>query len=87
MQYVLTNSGGELNQLLAIDRKIVFKDWLKLANQINKIKQKEDYTLPWHEIDVGIKESFLRKEYEIVQNGEITPWCETNGCYNCGSCK
>ncbi len=86
MQYVLTNSGGELNPLLAMDKKIVFNDWLKLANQINNIKLKEDYTLPWHEIDVGIKNSFLRKEYEKVQTGEITPWCETNGCYNCGSC-
>ncbi|WP_455645863.1 radical SAM protein [Methanosphaera sp.] len=86
IQYVLTNSGAELNNLLKLGTKISFKDWYKLANQINKIKQNEDYTLPWHEIDVGIKNSFLKKEYEKVNDGTITPWCESDGCYKCGAC-
>ena len=25
-------------------------------------------------------------EYEKVKDGIITPWCESNGCYDCGSC-
>jgi len=87
IQYVLTNSGAELNSLLKIGKKIAFKDWYKLAYKINEEKEKENYTLPWHEIDVGIKNSFLKKEYKKVETGEITPWCETDGCYNCGSCE
>ena len=86
MQYVLTNSGVELNPLLKLDKRLLFKDWYKLASEINKLKQKDDYVLPWNEIDVGISNKFLRKEYEKVNSGEITPWCETDGCYNCESC-
>ena len=87
IQYVLTNSGVELNNLLKMGKKILFKDWYKLANKINEAKLKEDYKVPWYEIDVGIKESFLKKEYEKVNDGIVTPWCETDGCYDCGSCK
>lgn len=86
MQYVLTNSGAELNKLLKIGDKIQFRDWYKLAVNINKVKAQDSYTLPWHEIDVGIKNSFLKEEYNKIFNGEITPWCESNGCYNCGAC-
>ena len=86
MQYVLTNSGGELNKLLRIGDRIQFRDWYKLAVNINKIKEKEDYTLPWHEIDVGVSSKFLKAEYEKVKTGEVTPWCEEDGCHDCGAC-
>lgn len=87
VQYVLTNSGAELNSLLKIGKKVSFRDWYKLSYKINEAKQRDDYNIPWHEIDVGIKNSFLKKEYEKVEDGIITPWCESDGCYNCGSCK
>lgn len=86
MQYVLTNSGAELNRLLKIGDKIAFRDWYKLAVNINNIKENDNYTLPWHEIDVGITTKHLREEYEKVNEGIITPWCESDGCYNCGAC-
>ncbi len=86
IQYVLSNSGAELNPLLKIGNKISFRDWHKLAYKLNEAKEKENYKLPWHEIDVGIKESFLKDEYKKVEDGTITSWCETNGCYKCGSC-
>lgn len=86
IQYVLTNSGGELNRLLQIGDKIQFRDWYKLAVNINKIKQQDNYSLPWNEIDVGISNRFLKSEYEKVKNAEVTPWCEEEGCYNCGAC-
>ena len=86
MQYVLTNSGGELNKLLMIGDRIQFKDWYKLAVNINNIKQNSEYTLPWHEIDVGVSNKFLRAEYDRVQSGQITPWCEEDGCHGCGAC-
>jgi radical SAM superfamily enzyme YgiQ (UPF0313 family) len=86
IQYVITNSGGELNRLLQIGDKIQFRDWYKLAVNINKIKQQDNYSLPWNEIDVGISNRFLKSEYEKVKNAEVTPWCEEEGCYNCGAC-
>lgn len=87
MQYVLTNSGAELNRLLRIQEKLHFKDWYKLADNINKIKEEDNYNPPWHEIDVGITEDYLKREYEKVKTGEITPWCEQHKCHNCGACK
>lgn len=85
-QYILTNSGVELNKLLKIGHNIHFKDWYKIAYKINETKNNKKKILPWHEIDVGIKESFLRKEYEKMKESQITPWCESDGCYKCGSC-
>ena len=85
-QYILTNSGVELNKLLKIGHNIHFKDWYKIAYKINETKNNKEKILPWHEIDVGIKESFLRKEYEKMKESQITPWCESDGCYKCGSC-
>jgi len=86
VQYVLTNSGVELNDILKIGKKVSFKDWHRLAYSINEAKLNENYHIPWHEIDVGIKESFLEKEYEKSMESIVTPWCESDGCYNCGSC-
>ena len=87
IQYVLTNSGVELNNLLKIGKKVSFKDWHKLAYIINETKNKDNYNTPWNEIDVGVNDTFLKKEYEKVSEGIITPWCESDGCHNCGSCK
>nr|WP_243687510.1 hypothetical protein [Methanobacterium formicicum] len=43
-------------------------------------------TLPWKDIDVGVSDEFLEKEYEKALKGDLTPWCETFGCYDCGAC-
>ncbi len=86
IQYVLSNSGAELTDLLKRGKKVYFKDWYKLSLEINKKKENNEFDLPWHEIDVGIKESFLKKEYEKIEQSAITPWCETDGCNHCGAC-
>lgn len=86
IQYVLSNSGVELNRLLKIGSKINFRDWYKLAVNINNIKSHEKYNLPWHEIDVGVSKEYLRREYDKMLDGQITPWCEEDGCTGCGAC-
>ena len=39
-QYILTNSGVELNKLLKIGHNIHFKDWYKIAYKINETKKR-----------------------------------------------
>jgi heterodisulfide reductase subunit C len=46
-----------------------------------------DDTLPWKNIEVGVKKEFLKEEFQKALDGELTPWCETFGCYQCGSCE
>jgi radical SAM family uncharacterized protein len=43
-----------------------------------------DETLPWHHIDTGVTESFLKKEKEKVFQGIITGDCRTGTCNTCG---
>lgn len=86
IQYVLSNGGAELNPILKLSNQLKFKDWHKLAYKINEVKTRNFDKLPWHEIDVGISNSYLQNEYEKVVLGEITPWCEDKGCYKCGAC-
>jgi hypothetical protein len=35
---------------------------------------------------VGVSEKFLEIEYNKAMKGDLTPWCEAFGCYNCGAC-
>lgn len=86
IQYVLSNGGGELNNILKIADQMKFRDWYKLANNINQVKSNGITKFPWYEIDVGVSDKYLQSEYEKMQNSEITPWCEDEGCYNCGAC-
>ena len=41
-------------------------------------------TLPWDHIDVGVKKSFLKKEYERAMKEETTPNCREK-CSGCGA--
>lgn len=38
-------------------------------------------------IDYGYTEDFFNNEYKKYINGEITPNCVTDNCYNCGVCR
>ncbi len=83
VQYVLSN--GDTNLGDVIERswrdRVSIAEWKKLA-----IKRDPESELPWKNIDVGVEEEFLLEEYKKAVNGDITPWCETFGCYNCGAC-
>ena len=65
----------------SLTEKVSIREWSKLAH-----KWDIDEELPWKNIDVGIKDEFLKKEYKKAINGNLTPWCEEFGCYNCGAC-
>lgn len=84
IQHVLSNSGPEISELIlkSARTKVPLSEWKKFSG----IKSLDD-KLPWHNIDVGIKEKFLKKEYSRFKNQESIAWCEDGICYNCGSCK
>lgn len=83
IQYVLSHGNGELGQIIekSLETKITIREWEKLAPEWDMNSR-----LPWDNIDVGIKKEFLKGEYLKAMDGDLTPWCETFGCYKCGSC-
>jgi radical SAM family uncharacterized protein/radical SAM-linked protein len=42
--------------------------------------------LPWHHLDTGVDEDFLRDELARAWKGEYTPDCRVHGCQECGVC-
>ena len=32
------------------------------------------------------KIEFLKEEYQKIYDDKLTPWCENDGCHNCGPC-
>lgn len=83
IQYVLSMGGTELGDVIlkSVNARISPKEWLELAPKYDM-----GDNLPWKNIEVGVKDEFLKTEYEKALNSDITPWCEEFGCYNCGSC-
>ena len=71
--------GKEIENTL--NNKIPLIKWEKLAP-----KWDLNSKLPWYNINVGINKDFLKEEFIKALNGDLTPWCETFGCYDCGSC-
>jgi radical SAM superfamily enzyme YgiQ (UPF0313 family) len=83
IQYVLSMGGPELGPYLerSVHKKIRFQEWLLLKPLLDPAS-----SLPWKNINVGIKDEILLEEYQKALRGDITPWCETFGCYDCGAC-
>jgi radical SAM superfamily enzyme YgiQ (UPF0313 family) len=83
VQYVLSMGGTELGAVLerSIHEKVSVKEWKNLSHRWNLHEE-----LPWKNIDVGVNEEYLKEEYQKALNGDLTPWCEEFGCYNCGAC-
>jgi radical SAM superfamily enzyme YgiQ (UPF0313 family) len=84
IQYILSVGGAEIGNLIekTFQMKHKFRKWKEMDIQWSLGDE-----LPWKNIDTGIKREFLKEEYKKAINGEITPWCETFGCYKCGSCE
>lgn len=84
IQYILSMSGSDLGDIIerSVVEKISNKEW-----QEHSPKWNIDDHLPWNDINVGISDEFLKQEYERAMNGDLTLWCEENGCYNCGGCE
>ena len=73
IQYVLSMGGEDLGDVLeySMNEKVSIKDWKKLAHKYDLEEE-----LPWKNIDVGVDDEFLKKEYKKALNGDLTPWCE-----------
>jgi radical SAM superfamily enzyme YgiQ (UPF0313 family) len=82
-QYILSVGGADLSYIIeeSSKRRVSQGEWKKLTSKLNLGDE-----LPWKDINVGINDEFLENEYEKALKGDLTPWCETFGCYNCGSC-
>ncbi len=50
----------------------------------NLRRREEDEIFPWDFIDIGVTKEFLRKEWELAMNAEVTPNCRTQ-CSGCGA--
>ena len=84
IQYILSCGNSDIGGLIekSLTKKPTLKEWKE------KIPKYDiDDELPWHNIDVGINERFLKIENRRLKNLKQTPWCETSPCYNCGSCE
>lgn len=84
IQYALSTGDSDLGDVIekAVKRGVSIGEWKGI---VEKRDLRED--LPWKNIDVGVRDDFLREEYRKALSGIITPWCETFGCYNCGACQ
>jgi radical SAM superfamily enzyme YgiQ (UPF0313 family) len=84
IQYVLSMGDSNLGDIIEKSSlgKIPLNDWKKIAPHWDL-----ESSLPWEDVNVGISDEFLKKEYEKALEGFLTPWCETFGCYNCGACE
>ncbi|MBI5681019.1 MAG: radical SAM protein [Methanobacterium sp.] len=83
IQHVLSVGDVEIGDLIekTYKKKFKFGEWKNI-----KIKRDLNDYLPWKNIDVGVGSKFLKNEYQKALKGDITPWCETFGCYECGAC-
>jgi radical SAM superfamily enzyme YgiQ (UPF0313 family) len=84
IQYVLSMGGADLGEVIerSWKKKVPLKEWKEIAPHWNL-----ESVLPWKNIDIGVKTEFLKDEYKKALNGDLTPWCETFGCYQCGACE
>lgn len=82
-QYVLSVGDTNLSSIIedSSHRKVPLGEWKKLTPHWNL-----GDVLPWKDIDVNIDDEFLIDEFNKALNGDLTPWCETFGCYHCGAC-
>jgi radical SAM family uncharacterized protein/radical SAM-linked protein len=45
-----------------------------------------DSVLPWKHLDIGVDDSFMKRELENAGTGRYTPDCRVHGCQKCGLC-
>ena len=84
IQYILScgnSTVGKLIEKKALKGNVTIKEW---ENQIPTYKINDK--LPWNNIKIPTDKDFLKEEYNKITNNQVTPWCEEEGCYNCGAC-
>ena len=84
VQYILSCGDNNVGNLIekSLTQTVTLKEWKKLIPDY-----KLEDTLPWHNIDVGVSENFLKIENKRLKSLKQTPWCEISVCYNCGACE
>lgn len=84
IQYVLSQGNADLGEVIlrSWNDRVSIKEWKELAPDYDL-----DSPLPWKNIDVSVNKEFLKEEYIKSLKADITPWCETFGCYECGACE
>lgn len=84
VQYILSLGNVDVGKMIekSLDKRVPFREWKAILPEYGP----EDF-LPWKNIHIGVKTDFLKEEYRRALNGELTPWCETFGCYKCGACE
>lgn len=83
IQYILSCGNRSISHIIekSLTKNITMKEWKEYLPNYNIHEP-----LPWKNIDIGIKNKFLVNEYERIESGKKTPWCEKEVCYNCGAC-
>ena len=84
VQYILSCGNRAIGEEIekSLTKTVTLKEWRELTP-----KYEIDDVLPWSNIDIGVKERFLKIEHRRLRNLKQTPWCETGPCYNCGACE
>ncbi len=84
IQYILSCGNRGIGAIIekSLTKQPTLKEWRDMLP-----KYDIDDSLPWDNIDVGITKRFLKIENKRLRNLKQTHWCETNTCYNCGSCE
>lgn len=84
IQYILSMNDSKVGRIIeeSLEKKVPITKWKEITPKYDL-----DSSLPWKNIEVGMKTAVLKKEYQKALNGELTPWCETFGCYFCGACE
>ncbi len=89
IQYVLSMGDAALADIIEESslQKVPLGEWKKYIPtlSIDPSRNGDSGELPWKDINVGINDEFLLSEYKKALKGDLTPWCETFGCYNCGA--
>jgi radical SAM superfamily enzyme YgiQ (UPF0313 family) len=83
IQYILSCGDHNTGKLVeeSLTHKLTTQDWLKHTPEYGL-----DDELPWDNINVRANKEFLKSEYDKILNDKLTPWCQEDGCYNCGPC-
>ena len=84
IQYILSMGDSNLADIIEISsfRKVPLHEWKKIEPHWDL-----DSALPWRDVNVGINDEYLKNEYLKALEGDLTPWCETFGCNQCGACQ
>jgi radical SAM superfamily enzyme YgiQ (UPF0313 family) len=90
---ILARGDRRLGHALARVKRASLAGWRRALreaglDQGEYLRQREpDEPLPWATVDMGVESSYLRREWQKAQQGDLTPPCPPDGCSACGVCE